>query len=144
MHSGGLVTSFGRVIYSAGLPGGFRPISFLLVHPWLHGPEQALRPEGGSALRMSRYEITYIIRPSFEDPQVDELATHFSGVARNNGGDGIEAERMGKKRLAYEIKKLREGHYVCMKFAGSPDTAKEVIRQMRLHDDILRALLVRL
>jgi len=93
---------------------------------------------------MSQYEITYIIRPSFEDPQVDELATHFSQVAKSNGGDGIAAERMGKKRLAYEIKKLREGHYVCMKFAGSPDTASEVIRQMRLHDDILRALLVRL
>lgn len=92
---------------------------------------------------MSQYEITYIIRPSFEDPQVDELSAHFSEVAKSNGADGIAAERMGKKRLAYEIKKLREGHYVCMKFAGSPDSAKEVLRQMRLHDDILRALLVR-
>ncbi|MBV8164512.1 MAG: 30S ribosomal protein S6 [Candidatus Eremiobacteraeota bacterium] len=93
---------------------------------------------------MSRYEITYIVRPSFEDPQVDELAAHFSDVTKTNGGDEILAERMGKKRLAYEIQKLREGHYICMKFAGKPDTAKEVIRQMRLHDDILRALLVRL
>ncbi len=93
---------------------------------------------------MSQYEITYIIRPSFEDPQVDELAAHFSDVAKGNGGDEISAEKMGKKRLAYEIKKLREGHYICMKFAGSPDTAREVIRQMRLHDDVLRALLIRL
>ncbi len=93
---------------------------------------------------MSQYEITYIVRPSFEDPQVDEIATHFSDVAKNNGGDAIASERMGKKRLAYEIQKLREGHYICMKFAGAPDTAKEVLRQMRLHDDILRALLVRL
>jgi small subunit ribosomal protein S6 len=112
--------------------------------PWLHGLGQALRPEGGSALRMSQYEITYIIRPSFEDPQVDELSTHFSVVSKTNGGDGIAVEKMGKKRLAYEIKKVREGHYICMKFAGSPDTAREVIRQMRLHDDVLRALLVRL
>jgi small subunit ribosomal protein S6 len=112
--------------------------------PWLHGFGQALRPEGGSALRMSQYEITYIIRPSFEDPQVDELSAHFSDVSKNNGGDGIAVEKMGKKRLAYEIKKVREGHYICMKFAGSPDTAREVIRQMRLHDDVLRALLVRL
>ena len=93
---------------------------------------------------MSQYEITYIIRPSFEDPQVDELAAHFNEVAKSNGGDAIGAERMGKKRLAYEINKLREGHYVCMRFTGSPDTAKEVTRQMRLHDDVLRALLVRL
>jgi len=110
----------------------------------LYGREQALRPEGGSALRMSQYEITYIIRPSFEDPQVDELATHFADVAKSNGSENVELERMGRKRLAFEIKKVREGHYICMKFAGSPDAAKEVIRQMRLHDDILRALLIRL
>jgi small subunit ribosomal protein S6 len=93
---------------------------------------------------MSRYEITYIIRPRFEDPQVDELAAHFAEVAKSNGGDAVELERMGRKRLAFEIQKLREGHYVCMKFAGSPDAAKEVVRQMRLHDDVLRALLIRL
>ena len=92
---------------------------------------------------MTQYEITFIIRPAFEDPQVDELATHFADVAKTNGGEGVSNERMGKKRLAYEIRKVREGHYVCMKFAGSPDAAKEVVRQMRLHDDVLRALLVR-
>ena len=106
--------------------------------------EQALRPEGGSAHIVTQYEITYIVRPTFEDPQVDEIATHFSDVAKGNGGDAVGNERMGKKRLAYEIKKVREGHYVCMKFVGSPDCAKEVVRQMRLHDDVLRALLVRL
>jgi small subunit ribosomal protein S6 len=92
---------------------------------------------------VSQYEITYIIRPTFEDPQVDELATRFSEVAKSNGAGDVAAERMGKKRLAYEIKKLREGHYVCMRFDGPADAAKEVVRQMRLHDDILRALLVR-
>lgn len=93
---------------------------------------------------VTQYEITYIVRPAFEDPQVDEIATHFSDVVKTNGGDGVANERMGKKRLAYEIKKVREGHYVCMKFAGSPDCAKEVVRQMRLHEDVLRALLIRI
>ncbi len=93
---------------------------------------------------MSRYEITYIVRPSFEDPQVDELAAHFSQVVQSQGGEGVELERLGRKRLAYDIKKVREGHYVCMRFTGSPDAAKEVVRQMRLHDDVLRALLIRL
>lgn len=91
----------------------------------------------------SQYEITYIIRPALEDPQVDEVAAHFSDVAKQNGGEEIGAERMGKRRLAYEIQKLREGHYVCMKFKGGPDTAKEIVRLMRLHENILRALVVR-
>ena len=92
---------------------------------------------------MSHYEITYIVRPALEDPQVDEVAAHFSEVAKNNGGEEIGAERMGKKRLAFEIQKLREGHYVCMKFQSGADCAKEIVRQMRLHDNVLRALLVR-
>lgn len=91
----------------------------------------------------SQYEITYIVRPILEDPQVDEIAAHFSEVAKNNGGEEIGAERMGKKRLAYEIQKLREGHYVCMKFKGASATADEIVRQMRLHENILRALVVR-
>ena len=117
--------------------------SFLLdrnSHPRVY--DQAISPEGGSARSVSHYEITYIIRPAFEDPQVDELANHFSAVTKENGGDAIAVERMGKRRLSYEIQKLREGHYVCMQFSGAPDCAREVIRQMRLHEDVLRALLI--
>jgi len=88
------------------------------------------------------YEITYILKPTLEDPQVAELATRFTNVAKDNGADGIAVEQMGKKRLAYEIKKLHEGHYVTMQFTGASDAAKEVVRQLRLHDDVLRALLV--
>lgn len=92
---------------------------------------------------MSLYEITYILRPGLEDPQVNELSSHFSDVVKNNGAGEIAIEPMGKRRLAYEIKKQREGHYICMKFDGSADCAKEAIRQLRLHDDVLRALLIR-
>ena len=92
---------------------------------------------------MSLYEITYILRPGLEDPQVTELSSHFSDVVKNSGGGEITIDPMGKKRLAYEIKKQREGHYICMKFAGPSDCAKETIRQLRLHDDVLRALLIR-
>ena len=93
---------------------------------------------------MPQYEITYIIRPTLEDPQVEELSARFSEVAKNNGAGGVAAEPMGKRRLAYEVKKVREGHYICLRFDGPSDAAKEVVRQMRLHDDVLRALLVRL
>jgi len=93
---------------------------------------------------VAHYEITYIIRPALEDPQVDELAAHFSTVAKDSGGTEIAPERMGKKRLAFEIQKLREGHYICMKFDGNADCAREIVRQMRLHENVMRALLIRL
>jgi small subunit ribosomal protein S6 len=92
---------------------------------------------------VSLYEITYILRPALEDQQVTDVSSHFSDVVKNNGGGEVTIEPMGKKRLAYEIKKQREGHYICMKFDGPSDCAKEAIRQLRLHDDVLRALLIR-
>ena len=120
--------------------------TFLLAPPGgqapLHG--QAVRPEGGQRQYVSQYEVTYILRPSLEDPQVDEHVNHFSAVVTNNGGELKSAERLGKRRLAYEVQKLREGHYVSVQFSSSPEVAKEVIRQMRLHENVLRTLLVKM
>ena len=53
-------------------------------------------------------------------------------------------ERLGKKRLAYEIKDAREGTYVVMQFKGGPNVSKELDRLLKLHEDVLRALIVRL
>lgn len=93
---------------------------------------------------MSQYEVTYILRPSLEDAQVDEHVNHFSAIVTNNGGELKSAERLGKRRLAYEVQKLREGHYVSVQFSSSAEVAKEVIRQMRLHENVLRTLLVKM
>lgn len=121
-----------------------RAISFLLVRLAVLGSVQdGPHARREAATTVSQYEITYIVRPLLEDPQVDEVAAHFSDVAKQNGGEDIGAERMGKRRLAYEIHKVREGHYVCMKFKGAAACADEVMRQMRLHENILRALVVR-
>ena len=51
---------------------------------------------------------------------------------------------MGKRRLAYEIDDTREGYYVVMKFKSDAAQAKELERQMRLSEDVMRALLIRL
>ena len=55
-----------------------------------------------------------------------------------------DVERLGKKRLAYEIKDVREGNYVVMQFKSEPAASKELERQLKLHEDVLRALVVRL
>ena len=53
-------------------------------------------------------------------------------------------ERLGKKRLAYEIADSREGNYVVMQFKSDAAASKELERQLKLHEDVLRALVVRL
>ena len=91
------------------------------------------------------YEVTYILRPSLEETEVDERANALAEDMKARGGELVgELEKMGKRRLAYEIDDVREGYYVVMKFRSEADGAKELERRMRLNDAILRALVIRL
>lgn len=91
------------------------------------------------------YEVTYIIRPTLEEAEVDARIEQLSAQLQTNGGEVVgEIEKMGKRRLAYEIDDVREGYYVVMKFKSEPAAAKELERQMRLNEDVMRALLINL
>ena len=89
------------------------------------------------------YEVTYIIRPSLEETEIDARVAQLSDLLKAGGGEVVgEIEKMGKRRLAYEIDDVREGYYVVMKFKSEPAAAKELDRQMRLNDDVMRHLLI--
>ena len=90
------------------------------------------------------YEVTYIMRPSLEEAEIDTKVDQVAKVLKDNGGEVGEIEKMGKRRLAYEINDVREGYYVVMKFKSEPSTAKELERQLRLNEDVMRALLINL
>jgi len=93
---------------------------------------------------MSLYEVTYILRPALEESEVEERANAVAEIIKGQGGEVSSIERLGKKRLAYEIKDMREGHYVVMQFKSEAPASKELERQLKLHEDVLRALVVRL
>lgn len=93
---------------------------------------------------MSIYEVTYILRPSLEESEVEERANAIAEIVKGQGGEVNGVERLGKKRLAYEIDDVREGHYVVMQFKSEAPASKELERQLKLHEDVLRALVVRL
>lgn len=90
------------------------------------------------------YEITYILRPSLEETEVDERANQIAEGVKGRGGEVVgDLEKHGKRRLAYEIDDVREGYYVTMHFRAAADEAKELDRQMRLNDAVLRHLVIR-
>jgi small subunit ribosomal protein S6 len=93
---------------------------------------------------LNDYEVTYILRPTLEDADVEERVNAIAEIVRGQGGEVNAPERLGKKRLAYEIDDAREGTYVVMQFKAAPGVSKELDRQLRLHEDVLRALIVRL
>jgi len=90
------------------------------------------------------YEVTYILRPTLEEEAIETKITQFSDVVAGLKGEVGAIERMGKRRLAYEIDDTREGFYVVMQFKSTADAAKELDRQMGLSEDVMRALLLKL
>ena len=93
---------------------------------------------------MNDYEVTYILRPSLEEEAVDERAAAIGEILKTQGGEIVATEKLGKKRLAYEIDDLREGHYVVMGFKSTAAACKELERQLKLNEEVLRALFIRL
>jgi small subunit ribosomal protein S6 len=91
---------------------------------------------------MIDYEVTYILRPALEEADVDARVATFSEIITSRGGEVKAIEKLGRKRLAYEIADLREGNYVTMVFRSDAAAAKELERQLKLQEDVLRALLV--
>ena len=93
---------------------------------------------------MTDYEVTYILRPSLEESEIEERANAIAEIVKGQGGEVTAVERLGKKRLAYEINDSREGNYVVMQFTAGSTVSKELDRQLKLHEDVLRALIIKL
>jgi len=90
------------------------------------------------------YEVTYIVRPTLEEAEVDARVDAIAAQLKAGGGEPGEIEKMGKRRLAYEIDDVREGYYVVMKFKSDAAQAKELERLLRLNEDVMRQLLINL
>src|SRR5262245_28473644 len=96
-----------------------------------HGP-CGVDPEGGSEDVSDRvYEILFIADPNLGEAEVDTLTTQVQGYAEKEGGRIQKVEKWGKKRLAYLVKKQREGSYVLLSVEGGASLVKEVERRLR-------------
>ncbi|GLI07868.1 MULTISPECIES: 30S ribosomal protein S6 [Paenibacillus] len=91
---------------------------------------------------MRKYEVMYIIRPDLEQEAVQATVEKFQNII-NNGGEITKHDLMGKRRLAYEINKLRDGHYVLVHFNATNEVISELDRVMKISDEIIRYLIVR-
>ncbi|MDO4581421.1 MAG: 30S ribosomal protein S6 [Bacillota bacterium] len=92
---------------------------------------------------MREYEVVYIIKPNFEDEQYTQIIEKYNALIQSNGGEILKVEPWGKRRLAYEIEKLREGYYVLLRINGEPELPAELERNFKIADEIMRYLVVR-
>lgn len=92
---------------------------------------------------MNKYELALIVNAKLEDEARAEVVEKTKGYITRFGGTITEVEEWGKKRLAYEIQKMREGFYYFIKFDAEPDCPGELEKRVRIQDNVLRFLCVR-
>ena len=92
---------------------------------------------------MPLYEHVFLARQDISGQQAEALTEHFKGVLEGNGGKVGRVENWGLKTAAFKIKKNRKAHYVLMNVDAPADAVSEMERQMRLHEDILRYMTIK-
>jgi len=88
------------------------------------------------------YELMYIVRPELEDDAVRVAVKSVRSLIETQGGEVVKTTLWGKRRLAYEVKRLREGHYVLVVFHLDGSKVMEIERSLRIHDTVFRHLIV--
>ncbi len=89
------------------------------------------------------YETMYILRPDIGDEAVDGAIEKYQSILRDNGAEILETQHRGKRRLAYEIDRQREGIYVQMNFKANGNEIAPMERAMRLSNEVIRYLTVK-
>lgn len=89
---------------------------------------------------MTLYEHVFIVRPEISPQRANKLAEEFAAIAAQNGGSVDKTEFWGLRELAYPIKKNEKGYYFLLNIKTDNAQLSEMERQMKLHDDVLRYL----
>ena len=92
---------------------------------------------------MRQYEMMVILDPEIEERTVAPSLDKYLSVVTTAGGSVDKVDIWGRRRLAYDIKKKSEGIYAVVDFQATPETAKELNRQLRLNEAVLRTKILR-
>lgn len=91
-----------------------------------------------------QYEVLFIIDPGADDDEVAKITEAFKQIITDQGGTITKAETLGRRQLAYEILRKKEGTFVDIELEGSGKEIAELERRMRVNDRVLRYLTVRM
>jgi small subunit ribosomal protein S6 len=89
------------------------------------------------------YETMYILRPDLNDEVVDQEIDKYQTLLKDNGATILETQHRGKRRLAYEIDRQREGIYIQMNYEAPGPAIAILERAMRLSEEVIRYLTVK-
>jgi len=95
--------------------------------------------------RMSRlYEVMFIVRPDAVDEDVDKLIAGFTTSVTNGGGVVKNVEKMGRRKLAYLVRKFNDGNYILMTVEAGGPVVLELERRLRVSEPVIKFITVRM
>jgi small subunit ribosomal protein S6 len=102
------------------------------------------RGASGKGILMSRlYEVMFIVRPDVVDEDVDKMITSFSNAVTNGGGAVKSVEKMGRRKLAYTVRKFNDGNYLLFTIESDGKQISELERRLRVSEPVIKFITVR-
>ncbi len=89
------------------------------------------------------YEIMFIVRPDIEEADIDKIVETFSGYVTQGGGTVKQTEKMGRRRLAYTVRKFNDGFYVLLIVESPASLIHEIERRLRVSEQVIKFITVR-
>jgi small subunit ribosomal protein S6 len=89
------------------------------------------------------YEIMFIVRPDVDEAELDKLIETFSGYVTTGGGTIKQTEKMGRRRLAYTVRKFNDGFYVLLIVEAPASLISEIERRLRVSEQVIKFITVR-
>ena len=90
------------------------------------------------------YEIMFIVRPDVEEADLDKLIEGFQKNVTDGGGEVRSTEKMGRRRLAYTVRKFNDGFYVLLNIAAEGKLISEIERRLRVSEPVIKFITVRM
>lgn len=92
---------------------------------------------------MRKYEVVFVLRPDLDEEKHTAVIEKFKSLVESHGGEILKVDKWGKRRLAYEVKDLREGFYVIFQMNAETKVAAELDRVSKITEEVLRHLIIR-
>jgi small subunit ribosomal protein S6 len=92
---------------------------------------------------MVKYEGVFILKPNMEEEETKSQVERITSIIEDNNGKVDKVDEWGQRRLAYEIKKNKEGYYTIINFQAETDLVKELDRTSKINENIIRHMIIR-
>jgi small subunit ribosomal protein S6 len=95
-------------------------------------------------MNQRNYEVMFIVRPDVSEEDTDKLISGFEGTVTQGGGAIKQVEKLGRKRLAYTVRKFNDGNYVLLHLDADGALVAELERRLRVSEPVIKFLTVRM